>query len=133
MLEIRCYDTVIRIDKQLQMHHTREAIQWFMDYLNLTSVLQERNDPSPWSWYGSMFYAGQLYTTIGYGLPVAKTRAGQIASIFYIMLGIPIFLIILKEVGRLLSRALRKFYKRLRTARNKLPSKRLASLSMPVK
>ncbi|VDM44024.1 unnamed protein product [Toxocara canis] len=133
MLELRCQDVVIRADEHLQMRYAREAIGWFIDYLNLTQVIKERNDSSPWSWYGSMFYAGQLYTTIGYGLPVAKTRAGQIASIFYIMLGIPVFLIILKEVGRLLSRALRKLYKRIRTAKSKLPTRQLTRIGMPVK
>lgn len=65
MLEVRCYDAIVRMDEQLQMNYTSEAIHWFIDYLNLTAVIKERNDSSPWSWYGSMFYAGQLYTTIG--------------------------------------------------------------------
>uniref|UniRef100_A0A915CDP1 Potassium channel domain-containing protein n=1 Tax=Parascaris univalens TaxID=6257 RepID=A0A915CDP1_PARUN len=133
VLEVRCYDAIVRMDEQLQMNYTSEAIHWFIDYLNLTAVIKERNDSSPWSWYGSMFYAGQLYTTIGYGLPVAKTRAGQIASIFYIMIGIPVFLIILKEVGRLLSKALRKLYKRVRTARSKLPTRKITRIGTPLK
>uniref|UniRef100_A0A914R5Z6 Uncharacterized protein n=1 Tax=Parascaris equorum TaxID=6256 RepID=A0A914R5Z6_PAREQ len=65
VLEVRCYDAIVRMDEQLQMNYTSEAIHWFIDYLNLTAVIKERNDSSPWSWYGSMFYAGQLYTTIG--------------------------------------------------------------------
>uniref|UniRef100_A0A9J2P7J6 Potassium channel domain-containing protein n=1 Tax=Ascaris lumbricoides TaxID=6252 RepID=A0A9J2P7J6_ASCLU len=120
MLEVRCYDAIVRMDEQLQMNYTSEAIHWFIDYLNLTAVIKERNDSSPWSWYG-------------YGLPVAKTRAGQIASIFYIMIGIPIFLIILKDVGRLLSKTLRKLYKRVRTARSKLPTRQITRISIPVK
>ncbi|KAL3985481.1 Ion channel family protein [Acanthocheilonema viteae] len=120
ILELRCDDSVIRYDKNLQVRYTEEAVNWFLDYTNLTDVIRERNASSPWSWYGSMFYAGQLYTTIGYGLPVAKTLAGQIASIFYIMFGIPIFLIILKHVGRLLSRTFRKCYKRSRSTGKKV-------------
>uniref|UniRef100_A0A1I7VXB5 Potassium channel domain-containing protein n=1 Tax=Loa loa TaxID=7209 RepID=A0A1I7VXB5_LOALO len=119
ILELRCDDAVIRHDQSLQVRYAEEAVNWFLDYTNLTGVIRERNASSPWSWYGSMFYAGQLYTTIGYGLPVAKTLAGQIASIFYIMFGIPIFLIILKDVGRLLSRSFRKFYKRSRSTGKK--------------
>ncbi|MCP9264755.1 BMA-TWK-12 [Dirofilaria immitis] len=119
ILELRCDDYVIKDDKSLQMKYAKEAVNWFLDYTNLTDVIRERNASSPWSWYGSMFYAGQLYTTIGYGLPAAKTLAGQIASIFYIMFGIPIFLIILKDVGRLLSRSFRKFYKRSRSTGKK--------------
>uniref|UniRef100_A0A0R3RJX0 Ion_trans_2 domain-containing protein n=1 Tax=Elaeophora elaphi TaxID=1147741 RepID=A0A0R3RJX0_9BILA len=153
MLELRCDDEVIRYEKALQARYTEEAVNWFLAYTNLTDVIRERNASSPWSWYGSMFYAGQLYTTIGYGLPVAKTLAGQIASIFYIMFGIPIFLIILKDVGRLLSRSFRKFYKRSRSTgmkfvggvrrisvsmktlynRNYLPSTTGSAHSLPVK
>lgn len=65
MLELRCDDKVIRYDKNLQVRYTEEAVNWFLDYTNLTGVIRERNASSPWSWYGSMFYAGQLYTTIG--------------------------------------------------------------------
>uniref|UniRef100_A0A158R4T3 Ion channel n=1 Tax=Syphacia muris TaxID=451379 RepID=A0A158R4T3_9BILA len=90
-------------------------IYWLLSYLNLTQVVNEKIEQSPWSWYGSMFYAGQLYTTIGYGLPVAKTRAGQILSIFYILAGIPIFLIILKNVGKMFSKFFRKLYKRIKS------------------
>lgn len=78
-------------------------------------------------------FACRKYFFKGYGLPVAKTRAGQIASIFYIMIGIPIFLIILKDVGRLLSKTLRKLYKRVRTARSKLPTRQITRISIPVK
>lgn len=66
ILELRCDDEVIRYDKDLQVKYTEEALNWFLNYTNLTGVIRERNDSSPWSWYGSMFYAGQLYTTIGY-------------------------------------------------------------------
>ncbi|VDO32590.1 unnamed protein product [Onchocerca flexuosa] len=119
ILELRCEDEVIKKDKALQVKYAEEAVNWFLDYTDLADVIHERNASSPWSWYGSMFYAGQLYTTIGYGLPATKTLAGQIASIFYIMFGIPIFLIILKDVGRLLSRSFRKFYKRSRSTGKK--------------
>ncbi|VDN54413.1 unnamed protein product [Dracunculus medinensis] len=100
IMEIRCDDQIIRNDENLQVKYTKEAIDWLFHYLNFTDIISERTESSPWSWYGAMFYAGQLYTTIGYGLPVAKTKAGQIASIFYIMIGIPIFLIILKDGKR---------------------------------
>jgi len=79
------------------------------------------------------FYAGQLYTTIGYGLPAAHTNGGRLASIAYIMLGIPIFLLILADVGKHLSRGLRKLYKRMRTAHKKLPEAATRRMSEPVK
>lgn len=70
---------------------------------------------------------------IGYGYPLVHTSTGQVVTILYIMVGIPIFLIILKDVGKLLSRALRKIYKRWRTAKNKLPDNAVRKMSEPVK
>ncbi|VDP04535.1 unnamed protein product [Heligmosomoides polygyrus] len=128
----------------IKKEHAKEAIIWFLEHLNLTEVLNERTEDSPWTWLGSMFYAGQLYTTIGYGYPATSTAAGRVASIFYILFGIPIFLIILKvsdireelentvvlvsdalvelisDIGRVMSRGCRKLYKRLRTSRRKI-------------
>lgn len=76
ILELRCYDSVIRSNQSLQVRYAEEAVNWFLDYTNLTGVIRERNASSPWSWYGSMFYAGQLYTTIGiYVYPLWKSFA----------------------------------------------------------
>lgn len=49
------------------------------------------------------------------------------------MFGIPIFLLILAQVGKLLSRALRKFYKRMQTAKDKFPDEITRKMSEPVK
>lgn len=64
-MEIRCDDQIIRNDENLQVKYTKEAIDWLFHYLNFTDIISERTESSPWSWYGAMFYAGQLYTTIG--------------------------------------------------------------------
>ncbi|KIH62782.1 hypothetical protein ANCDUO_06933 [Ancylostoma duodenale] len=66
MLEVRCHDPELRVaDKDYQIQHSKEALLWFLDHLNLTEVIKERTEETPWTWLGSMFYAGQLYTTIG--------------------------------------------------------------------
>ncbi|KAJ1348760.1 potassium channel activity protein [Parelaphostrongylus tenuis] len=121
MLEVRCHDVSLRsADKTHQIQHAKDALLWFLDHLNLTEVLHERTGDTPWTWLGSMFYAGQLYTTIGYGYPITQTVAGRVTSIFYILFGIPIFLIILKDIGRLMSRGCRKLYKRLGASQRKI-------------
>ncbi|KAK6758940.1 hypothetical protein RB195_016269 [Necator americanus] len=133
MLEVRCHDPELRVaDKDYQIQHAKDALIWFLEYLNLTEVIVERTGDSPWTWLGSMFYAGQLYTTIGYGYPTTSTTAGRVASIFYILFGIPIFLIILKDIGRLMSKGSRKLYKRLRESRQKVAeSKPIKLISQP--
>ncbi|RCN49802.1 Ion channel [Ancylostoma caninum] len=133
MLEVRCHDPELRVaDKDYQIQHSKEALLWFLDHLNLTEVIRERTEETPWTWLGSMFYAGQLYTTIGYGYPTTNTTAGRVTSIFYILFGIPIFLIIIKDIGRLMSRGLRKLYKKLRGSRQKIvESKPIRLISHP--
>ncbi|GMT08967.1 hypothetical protein PFISCL1PPCAC_264, partial [Pristionchus fissidentatus] len=114
MLEVKCHDQVLKKNRQEQIRHAKDAIYWFLDHLNLTEVIASRSEETPWTLLGSMFYAGQLYTTIGYGIPTTQTREGQMVSIFYILFGIPIFLVALKQVGQSLSVQLKKGYRKLR-------------------
>ncbi|GMR56506.1 hypothetical protein PMAYCL1PPCAC_26701, partial [Pristionchus mayeri] len=117
MLEVKCHDQVLKRNRQEQIRHAKDAIYWFLDHLNLTEVIAARSEETPWTILGSMFYAGQLYTTIGYGIPTTQTREGQMVSIFYILFGIPIFLVALKQVGQSLSLQLKKAYRKLRRKR----------------
>uniref|UniRef100_A0A8R1UC70 Potassium channel domain-containing protein n=1 Tax=Pristionchus pacificus TaxID=54126 RepID=A0A8R1UC70_PRIPA len=117
MLEVKCHDQILKKNRQEQIRHAKDAIYWFLDHLNLTEVIASRSEESPWTILGSMFYAGQLYTTIGYGIPTTQTREGQMVSIFYILFGIPIFLVALKQVGQSLSMQLKKAYRKLRRKR----------------
>uniref|UniRef100_A0A1I7XHY0 Ion channel n=1 Tax=Heterorhabditis bacteriophora TaxID=37862 RepID=A0A1I7XHY0_HETBA len=131
------YRKIKWIYQKFKIRHAKEALFWFLDHLNLAEVIDERTDDTPWTWLGSMFYAGQLYTTIGYGYPTTRTTGGRVASIIYILIGIPIFLIILKDIGSILSRALRKLYKRLRTSKRRIaettPIKRLSLPSINIR
>ncbi|GMS78992.1 hypothetical protein PENTCL1PPCAC_1167, partial [Pristionchus entomophagus] len=117
MLEVKCQDQMLKKNRQEQIRHAKDAIYWFLDHLNLTEVIAARSEETPWTILGSMFYAGQLYTTIGYGIPTTQTREGQMVSIFYILFGIPIFLVALKQVGQSMSMQLKKIYRALRRKR----------------
>ena len=65
IIAIKCNPGVARQEPELSTRHAKEALFWFIDYLNLTQIIEERSSNTPWTWMGSAFYSGQLYTTIG--------------------------------------------------------------------
>ncbi|KAJ1351861.1 hypothetical protein KIN20_008025 [Parelaphostrongylus tenuis] len=52
-----------------------------------------------WNMWGGLYYAGTLYTTIGYGDMAAETVWGRIFTIVYAIVGIPLMIIILNDWG----------------------------------
>uniref|UniRef100_A0A1I7U744 Ion_trans_2 domain-containing protein n=1 Tax=Caenorhabditis tropicalis TaxID=1561998 RepID=A0A1I7U744_9PELO len=89
-------DEVLRNDSALRYRRAAEAVEWLIQELNLSEHVRELSNETPWTWTGAMFYAGQLYTTIGYGYPTAKTDEGRICTVLYALFGIPCFLMYLK-------------------------------------
>ncbi|KAE9552924.1 hypothetical protein FO519_003866 [Halicephalobus sp. NKZ332] len=59
-----------------------------------------------WDFFGGLYYAGTLYTTIGYGDITAKTTPGKVFTIFYSLLGIPLLIIALDGFGSFLFRGM---------------------------
>ncbi|CAA98271.3 TWiK family of potassium channels protein 12 [Caenorhabditis elegans] len=110
-------DAVLRNDSALRFRRAAEAVEWLLDELNLSDHIRDLSEETPWTWTGAMFYAGQLYTTIGYGYPTTKTDEGRICTIFYALFGIPCFLMYLKSIGKTLSKKMKKYYKKLRRSR----------------
>ncbi|CAO4379651.1 unnamed protein product [Caenorhabditis nigoni] len=107
-------DAVLRNNSVLRRRRAAEAVDWLLGELNLSDHMREFSEDTPWTWTGAMFYAGQLYTTIGYGYPTAKTDEGRICTVLYALFGIPCFLMYLKAIGKTLSKRLKKIYKRVR-------------------
>lgn len=58
-------------------------------------------DNEQWTAFGSSFYLTHLVTTIGYGTNSPRTPAGQIATIVFAFIGIPIMGYTLIQVARL--------------------------------
>ncbi|CDW61056.1 TWiK family of potassium channels protein 18 [Trichuris trichiura] len=64
----------------------------------------------PWSFMDSLFYTFTLITTIGFGNISPRTGGGKLATIVYGLVGIPVILTLLDEVGKLLSKTARRIF-----------------------
>ncbi|XP_063707753.1 uncharacterized protein LOC134836478 [Culicoides brevitarsis] len=60
-----------------------------------------------WSFINSALFCLTVVTTIGYGHIVPKTTAGKALTIVYSIIGVPLFLIILADFGKLLTRIIK--------------------------
>ena len=95
------------------------------DYQSSEDLLpqQRRN----WDFWGALFFAGTIFTTIGYGHYVPVTRWGQVATMCYAVIGIPLVLAILSDLGKLLTKFFKLLYSWFRRLKRRKDRKRWAA------
>lgn len=70
-----------------------------------------KNDELLWTFSNSVFFATAVVSTIGYGNLVPATLHGRIGCIVFALLGIPLLLVTIADIGKFLSEFLKFLYR----------------------
>ncbi|XP_026825629.1 potassium channel subfamily K member 18-like [Ooceraea biroi] len=69
-------------------------------------------DENKWTFAGAFLYSLTVITTIGYGNIYPRTKWGKVVTIVYAIIGMPLFLLYLSNIGDILARSFKWTYAR---------------------
>ncbi|XP_033329528.2 TWiK family of potassium channels protein 18 [Megalopta genalis] len=78
-----------------------------------------------WSFAGAFLYSLTVITTIGYGNICPKTKWGKVVTIVYAIIGMPLFLLYLTNIGDILAKSFKWTYARCCLCRSDCDDSRL--------
>jgi hypothetical protein len=66
----------------------------------------EEKDAQGWTFHNSIVFAYTLITTIGYGNVAPETVAGRVFCLFYGLVGVPLALLTIADIGMFLNKSI---------------------------
>lgn len=69
--------------------------------------------PKRWNYTSSMFFCCTVFTTVGYGELYPVTFPGKVACVLYAMVGVPLMLLVILDVGDFLALVMTRAYRHL--------------------
>lgn len=88
---------------------TTEELSLFQEQLSAiaaenTSMTYSSRHDAHWTFYGAFLYSLTVITTIGYGSTSPRTDLGKLLTMGYAVIGIPLVLIFLSNIGDMMAR-----------------------------
>ncbi|CAG9862608.1 unnamed protein product [Phyllotreta striolata] len=83
--------------KQHAEHLLNEYMEVIVSKELVKDFIKKNRGLTSWTLWNSIVYAATVYTTLGYGALVPKTFKGRLLTMFYAVIGIPLFLVALAD------------------------------------